>query len=154
MDLSQLKSLGEIAGIGGIALGVVVLLVRPLIAAIAGLPKDARAGPVRLIAIGCFAIGALGIAAWTIGGQSNGRQVSTRGGQSPGVISGGDATVSYGTSPAAQPGSPPADAPKLPAPSGTVHTEGNQSPGIVAGGKVGVEYAPTPPAVPSPTGTR
>jgi len=29
MDLSQLKSLGEIAGIGGIALGVVVLLVRP-----------------------------------------------------------------------------------------------------------------------------
>jgi hypothetical protein len=52
MDLSQLKFLGEIAGIGGIALGVVVLLIRPLIATIAGLPKDARAGPVKLIAIG------------------------------------------------------------------------------------------------------
>jgi hypothetical protein len=60
---SNLKSLGEIAGIGGLALGVVMLLVRPLIAAIAGLPKDDRAGPVKLIAIGCFMIGALGIAA-------------------------------------------------------------------------------------------
>jgi hypothetical protein len=154
MDLSQLKSLGEIAGIGGIALGVVVLLVRPLIASIAGLPKEARAGPVKLIAIGCFAIGALGIAAWTISSQSGGRQVSTRGAQSPGVISGGDATVNYGGSPTVQPASPPADAPSLPAPSGTVHTEGNQSPGIVAGGKVGVEYAPTLPAAPSPSGTK
>jgi hypothetical protein len=154
MDLSQLKFLGEIAGIGGIALGVVVLLIRPLIATIAGLPKDARAGPVKLIAIGCFAIGALGIAAWTISSQSNGRQVSTRGTQSPGVISGGDATISYGISPEAQPGSPPAATQNLPAPSGTVHTEGDQSPGIVAGGKVGVEYAPTPPAPISPSGTR
>lgn len=154
MDLSQLKSLGEIAGIGGIALGVVVLLVRPLIATIAGLPKDARAGPVKLIAIGCFAIGALGIAAWTIGSQSGGRQVSTRGAQSPGVISGGDATISYGTSPAIQRSSPPPDAPGLLAPSGTVHTEGDQSPGIVAGGRVGVEYGPAPPAAPSPSGTK
>jgi hypothetical protein len=154
MDLSQLKSLGEIAGIGGIALGVVVLLVRPLIASIAGLPKDARAGPVKLIAIGCFVIGAAGIAAWTISNQSNGRQVSTRGAQSPGVISGGDAAVSYGTSSAAQPGSPPADAPKLPSPSGMVRTEGNQSPGVIAGGKVGVEYPPTPPAASLPSGTR
>jgi hypothetical protein len=146
MDLSQLKSLGEIAGIGGLALGVVVLLMRPLIATIAGLPKDARAGSVKLIAIGCFAIGALGIAAWTISSHSNSPQVSTRGAQSPGVISGGDATVNYGISPEAQPGSPPANTSNLPAPSGTVQTEGNQSPGIVAGGKVGVEFAPAPPA--------
>lgn len=154
MDLSQLKSLGEIAGIGGIALGVVVLLVRPLIATIAGLPKDARAGPVKLIAIGCFAIGALGIAAWTIGSQSPGQQVSTQGSQSPGIVSGGNATVSYGAVPTAQPGSPPADKPNQPAPTGTVRTEGNQSPGVIAGGKVGVEYAPTLPAAPSPSGTK
>ena len=153
MDLSQLKSLGEVAGIGGIALGVVVLLVRPLIATIAGLPKNARAGPVKLIAIGCFAIGALGITAWTIGSQSGGRQVSTRGAQSPGVISGGDTTVSYGISPAAQPSSPPTDAPNLPAPSGTVNTKGDQSPGIITGDRVGIDYAPTPPAAPSPAGT-
>ena len=148
MDLSQLKSLGEIAGIGGLALGVLVLLVRPLIASIAGLPKDARAGPVKLIAIGCFAIGALGIAAWTIGSQSPGQQVSTQGSQSPGIISGGSATVSYGTVPTAQPGS--ADKTNQLAPSGTVRTEGNQSPGVIAGGRVGVEYAPTPPATRSP----
>jgi hypothetical protein len=116
--------------------------------------RSARAGPVKLIAIGCFVIGAAGIAAWTISNQSNGRQVSTRGAQSPGVISGGDATVSYGTSPAAQPGSLPADAPKLPSPSGMVRTEGNQSPSVIAGGKVGVEYPPTPPAASLPSGTR
>ena len=148
MDLSQLKSLGEIAGIGGLALGVLVLLVWPLIASIAGLPKDARAGPVKLIAIGCFAIGALGIAAWTIGSQSPGQQVSTQGSQSPGIISGGSATVSYGAVPTAQPGS--ADKTNQAAPSGTVRTEGNQSPGVIAGGRVGVEYAPTPPATQSP----
>ncbi len=154
MDLSHLKTLGEIAGIGGIALGVVVLLVRPLIATISGLPRNARAGPIKLIAIGCFAIGALGIAAWIFGSQSGGRQVSTRGAQSPGVISGGDANVSYGTPSAIQRSSPPPDAPDLPAPSGTVHTEGNQSPGVVAGGRVGVEYGSAPPAVPSPPGSK
>ena len=68
MDLSQLKPLGEVAGIGGIALGVVVLVLRPLIRSIAGLPKDSRAGPVKLIAIGCFVIGGLGIAGGLIVG--------------------------------------------------------------------------------------
>jgi hypothetical protein len=145
MDLSQLKSLGEIAGIGGIALGVVVLLLRPLIATIGGLPKGARSGPVKLIAIGGFVIGVLGIATWTISGQLKGPEVSTLGNQSPGVISGGDATINFGSSPAAQSGSLPANTPSLPAPSGTVRTEGAQSPGVVAGGKVGVEFAPTPP---------
>ena len=100
MDLSQLKSLGEIAGIGGIALGVVVLLLRPLIATIGGLPKGARSGPVKLIAIGGFVIGVLGIATWTISGQLKGPEVSTLGNQSPGVISGGDATINFGSSPA------------------------------------------------------
>jgi hypothetical protein len=154
MDLSQLKSLGEIAGIGGIALGVVVLLGRPLIASIAGLPKEARAGTVRLIAIGCFAIGVLGIAAWTISSQSGGQQVTTRGTQSPGIISGGDATINYGASPATQPGPPPAAAPSSPAPSGTVRTEGGQSPGIIAGGKVGIEFAPASPAPSPPSPSR
>jgi len=148
MDLSQLKSIGEIAGIGGIALGVIVLLLRPLIATIAGLPKDARAGPVKLIAVGCFVIGVLGIAAWTVGSQSSGPRVSTRAAQSPGVISGSDATINYGSSPAARSGSL-STTPNLPTPSGTVHTEGSQSPGVTAGGKVDVEYAPTSPAAPS-----
>jgi hypothetical protein len=42
VDFSQLKSLGEIARIGGIALGGVVLALRPLITTIPGLPKDPR----------------------------------------------------------------------------------------------------------------
>ena len=154
MDLSQLKSLGEIAGIGGIALGVVVLLGRPLIASIAGLPKEARAGTVKLIAIGCFAIGVLGIAAWTISSQSGGRQVSTRGADSPAVINSGDTTISYGAAPAAQPAPPRADAPSLPAPSGTARTEGVQSTGVISGGNVGIRYAPASPPGPSPSPTR
>jgi len=54
MDLSQLKSLGEVAGIGGIALGVALIILRRLVGTIAGVPKDARAGLVKLIAIGVF----------------------------------------------------------------------------------------------------
>jgi hypothetical protein len=81
--------------------GVVVLVLRPFIAAIAGFPKDARAGPVTLIAIGCFVIGALGIAAWTVGNRAAGPRVSTQGTQSPGIVSGGNATVTYGASPMA-----------------------------------------------------
>src|SRR6516164_6183272 len=91
-------------------------------------------------------ISVVGIAMWTISGQFKGPEVSTLGNQSPSVISGGDATINFGSSPAAQSGSPPAKAPNLPAPSGTVRTEGAQSPGVVAGGKVRIEFAPTPSA--------
>jgi hypothetical protein len=146
MDLSQLKPLGEVAGIGGIALGVVVLVLRPLIRSIAGLPKDSRAGPVKLIAIGCFVIGGLGIAAWAIGNRPSGTQVSTHGAQSPGIVSGGGATVTYSASPPPRPASPPGNPPGSSTPSGTVHTKGNQSPGIISGGKADVEYPSTPPA--------
>jgi hypothetical protein len=149
MDLSQLKSLGEIAGIGGMALGVVVLLLRPLIGTIAGLPKDARAGSVKLIAVGCFVIGALGIAAWTFGGQAKGPQVSTHGARSPGVIGGDNVTVKYGSPSAPQSDPSPRATPGSPLPSGTVRTEGNQSPGVIAGGKVGIQYPATTTPPPS-----
>ncbi len=64
MDLS---SLGRIAGLGGIAIGAVVTIVRQLIG------KSTKANPeqlalFRLIAIGAFAIGVLGIFAWAAGG--------------------------------------------------------------------------------------
>jgi hypothetical protein len=155
MDVSQLKSLGEVAGIGGVALGVIVLLIRPLIGTIAGLPKDARAGPVKLIAIGCFVIGALGIAAWTWGSQSKGIQASTRGTQSPGVISGGSVAVNYGSPSAPQAGPLPVDTPASPLPSSAAaHTEGGQSPGVVAGGKVDIEYPSTSAATPSTSETK
>jgi hypothetical protein len=149
MDLSQLKSLGEIAGIGGIALGALVLLLRPLIATIAGLPKNARAGTINLIAVGCFAIGAFGIAAWTFS-QSKGPEVSTRGEKSPAVNSGGNVSINFG-SPSAPPADPSANAASPSrSPRGTVRTEGGQSPGVVSGGKVDIEYPPAPAAAPLP----
>ena len=146
MGLSLLKSLGQVAGIGGIALGVIVIVFPGLIRTIAGVPKEARASLVKRIATGCFVIAGFGIAAWVVGGWLSSPQVSTRGPQSPGVISGGDATVTYGASPSAQPASPPGNPPSGLPPTGTVHTEGNQSPGIISGGKAGVEYPPTPSA--------
>jgi hypothetical protein len=155
MDLSQIKSLGEIAGIGGIALGVVVLLLRPLIATISGLPKDARSGPVKMIAIGCFVIGALGIGAWIWGNQSKGLQASTRGTQSPAVIGGGNVTVNFGSPSVPQTGSSPVDSPASPLPSGAAaQTEGSQSPGVITGGKADIEYSPPPAATPSPPGAK
>lgn len=62
MDLSYLGSLGKVAGVGGIAIGAMVLLVRALIAK-AGKAKAEQIALFRHIAIGAFVIGALGIIA-------------------------------------------------------------------------------------------
>jgi hypothetical protein len=148
MDLSQLRSIGEIAGIGGISLGVVVLVLRPLIAAITGMPKESRTGPVKLIATGCFILGALGIAAWTFANRPPRPQVSTEGTQSPAITSGGNANVSYGSVPEQSPVSP-TNTLAAPAPSGTAKTEGNQSPAVIVGGSVGVQYSTPPTSSPS-----
>ena len=42
MDLSSLAALGKIAGLGGIALGVVVMLIRPIIDRASSLPEAQR----------------------------------------------------------------------------------------------------------------
>jgi hypothetical protein len=44
LNLSGLGRLGKVAGIGGIAIGAVVLLLNALIGAIPGLPADQQAG--------------------------------------------------------------------------------------------------------------
>lgn len=152
MDLSQLKQLGEVAGIGGIALGVVAILLRNLIGSIAGIPKADRARVVTFIAGGCFVIGALGIAAWTFGNQQPQPTASTIGGQSPAIVSKGDANVTYGTPAAPQQGSPSTQAaPARTSPSGTATTQGNQSPAITGAGNATVQYgSPSPTAAPSP----
>jgi hypothetical protein len=79
MDLASLASLGKIAGLGGIAIGVVVLLVRPIIQRVSGLPMAERAPTLRLIAMGAFGIGALGIVAWLVSGLSIGNVNVTAG---------------------------------------------------------------------------
>jgi hypothetical protein len=66
MDLSSLAELGKVAGVGGIAIGMIVLIIRPMIEGAKGLPRAERAPIFRLMAIGSFAIGGLGILAWLI----------------------------------------------------------------------------------------
>jgi hypothetical protein len=66
MDLSSLAELGKVAGVAGIAIGMIVLIVRPMIEGARDLPRAQRAPTFRLIAIGAFGIGGLGIVAWLI----------------------------------------------------------------------------------------
>jgi hypothetical protein len=80
MDLSSLASLGKIAGLGGIAIGVVALLVRPIIDRVSSVPAAERAPMLRFVAMGAFGIGALGIVAWLVSGLSGGNVTSGPGG--------------------------------------------------------------------------
>lgn len=67
MDLSALETLGSIAGLAGIAIGLIALLVRPIIDHTPVLPLAQRGPILRLIVIGAFTIGALGILVWAAG---------------------------------------------------------------------------------------
>jgi hypothetical protein len=71
MTLSGLGRLGKVAGIGGIAIGAVVLLLNALIGTIPGLPADQQPEIVKLLAILSFGIGVLGIIVWLAGGQAS-----------------------------------------------------------------------------------
>jgi hypothetical protein len=66
MDLSSLAALGKVAGLGGIAVGVVVLLVRSVIDRVSSVPAAQRAPLLRFVTMGAFGIGALGIVAWLV----------------------------------------------------------------------------------------
>jgi hypothetical protein len=79
VDLSSLKSLGEVAGLGGIAIGVVALLVRPVIDRASSVPAAQRAPLLRFVAMGAFGIGALGIVAWLVSGLAGGNITVTSG---------------------------------------------------------------------------
>jgi hypothetical protein len=95
VDLSLLASLGTIASLSGIAIGTVVLLVRPVIGRAAGVPASQRAPILRFIAIGAFGIGALGIVAWLVSSLLSGPTVTAgQGGVAAGrEISGNTVTV-------------------------------------------------------------
>ena len=133
MDLPQLEPLGKIAGIGGIAIGAVVLMFRAIIDKTSSLPARQRASMLRLLAIGAFAVGALGIVAWMTNAGSGGQQASTRGNESPAIISGGNASIGPG-GPAASTPTPGAGV----APNATAKTAGDRSPAIVSGGNASV----------------
>ncbi len=63
----DLVKLGTVAGIGGIAVGAVVMIVRAVIAK-SGKTTPEQLALYRLIAIGAFVIGGLGIVASMAGG--------------------------------------------------------------------------------------
>jgi len=111
VDLSSLASLGKVAGLGGIAIGLVVLLVRPMIDRVSTVPAAQRAPMLRLIAMGAFGIGALGIVAWLISGLSNTSVTAGAGGVAAGRdVSGNTITVApqgVGAPPAATPAHKP-----------------------------------------------
>ena len=100
MDLSSLGALGKVAGLGGLAIGVVVLLVRPLINRASSVPAAQRGPLLRLVAMGAFGIGALGIVAWLISGLQGGNVTATGGG----VAAGRDITGNVSTGGAPPPG--------------------------------------------------
>lgn len=86
VDLSSLAELGKIAGLAGVAIGMIVLLVRPIIDRASSLPEAQRGPMFRLIAIGAFAVGAVGIVDWAVAGitiepavTNGGRGVATNG---------------------------------------------------------------------------
>jgi hypothetical protein len=87
MDLSSLASLGKVAGLGGIALGMVVLLVRPVIDRTSGVPAAQRGPLLRFVATGAFGIGALGIVAWLVSSLVGGGNVTVTSG--PGGLAAG-----------------------------------------------------------------
>jgi hypothetical protein len=134
LDLSQLELLGKVAGIGGIAIGAVVLLIRGIIDKTSSVPAKQHASALRLLAIGTFGIGALGIIAWVLNGWFGGQHASTHGNDSPAVISGGDATVG----PASSAGSSVPALENGVAPNASANTEGARSPAIISGGKATV----------------
>ena len=137
MDLSQMRSLGEVAGIGAL-----LLLVGPLIGKLGILPAAQRGPLFRLIAGGAFGIGVLGIGAWLIAGMTGGPTASTTGSGSPAIIGAGNVLVGpTAPTPPATPAPPSA----LPT-TGSAKTQGDQSPAIIGGGNVTVTV---PAAAPS-----
>jgi hypothetical protein len=136
MNIAPLASLGKIAGIGGISLGVVVLLGDKLVGTVAGLPATDRAPTVQLLTICCFGIGALGLLVWLIATRSGGTSAISKGKSSPAINAGGNVSVN---APIATPAPRSAQKDSSQAmPRGTARTAGDDSAAVNAGGSVTV----------------
>jgi hypothetical protein len=143
LDLSQLEPLAKAAGIGGIAIGAVVLILNATINQTQTLPARERAPTLRFLAIMAFGVGSLGIAAWFVSASSGGQHAATRGNESPAIIGGGNVTLG--------PAGPPRSSASAPqggiAPNATAETGGERSPAIISGGDVTIS---TPDSSPKP----
>jgi hypothetical protein len=85
MDTDLLKTLGQVLGIGGVALGVFFLLFREVLrkSIFPTLKKDDAFRLLRLIALLIWSVAVVGIGAWMWGEQQPKRSIVTNGPQSP-----------------------------------------------------------------------
>ncbi|MES2711252.1 MAG: hypothetical protein V4653_06690 [Pseudomonadota bacterium] len=147
----DLASLGQIAGIAGIAVGCLVLVFRSIIEqGLKGVSAKDRARVITLMAGGAFVIGVLGIGAWSFSASRAGTSVVTRGDESPGVAAGGNVSIGGSGTTATDPrgagtrGSGGAQGVQI-------ETGGPRSPGVAAGGDVRIQGdSPATPAQPRP----
>jgi hypothetical protein len=140
MKLSGLERLGRVAGLAGISVGAVVLLLNALIGTIPDVPPDQRADLVRLLAILSFGIGIVGIVAWFASRRVAGGTVATAGLQSPAIQAKRNVDIDYAGDAPARPGVP-GSRPAVRLQSGAaVQTVGDQSPAVAAEGDVSVQY--------------
>ncbi len=107
MNLELLEALGKIAGIGGIALGVGLIVLRGVIrkSVLRRLSEADAYRLLRMVAIFTWTIALAGIGAWTwvevspsTGQRADDSSITTTGSQSPVVTgTGGDVQINIGT---------------------------------------------------------
>jgi hypothetical protein len=84
MDTGILETVGKVAGIGGIALGVFLLLFRDVIrkSIFPQLTKAQAYSLLRLIVVLVFLVAIAGLGAWVWAANGGGREVNASGGSS------------------------------------------------------------------------
>jgi hypothetical protein len=140
MSLSGLERLGKVAGIGGISIGAVVLLLNPLIGTIPSLPSDQQADIVRLLAILGFGIGVIGVVAWSASGRAASRKVATAGRQSPAIKARRNVDIGYAGAAPERPAVSRSAQMARPSSDAAAQTLGDQSPAVASEGDVSVHY--------------
>jgi hypothetical protein len=105
MDAELLKTLGQVLGIGGLALGIFFLLFREVIrkSIFPTLKKDDAYRLLRLISVLIWSVAVIGIGAWIWGDRkAPANSVTTTGPQSPVVQdTKGDVRIDFNAPPAA-----------------------------------------------------
>ena len=79
MDLSQLPKLGKVAGVPGIALGAVVLLLGAVLAATNVLPEGWRGPVMVVVVVGVVLLGVLAVRGWARGNRADAQIAITQG---------------------------------------------------------------------------
>jgi hypothetical protein len=83
VEFSGLARLGKVAGVLGVALGVIALVVHEFVGGLGLVPENARPGIVLVISIAAALLIALAIAAYAFGTRSGSQVAQTTGNCSP-----------------------------------------------------------------------